>query len=220
MTLGVLDRHRHDLTGEEAVLGVLVGALVAAHGVLVHLGAADAELVGEDLRHLELRHQLTVACVQEGGTERTGAARSVRRHRRTRHRLDPARDGEVVTAGDHALRREVHGLLGRAALPVDAGGRDALRQPGRDPRVAGDVAPLLAYLGDAAADHVVDPLGIHLGTIQQLLQRERQQVGGVPAGQRALAFADRRADGVDDHGFSRHGARVSVPTGLPDTSVR
>src|SRR5439155_1621389 len=80
------------------------------------------------------------------------------RHRRARHRLHTARDGEVVVAGLHARGREVHRLLGRPALAIDSRGRHLPRQPGRDPCVAGDVAALLAGLADAAPDHVVDPV--------------------------------------------------------------
>jgi hypothetical protein len=49
--------------------------------------------------------------------------RLARQHRRSdrdlAHVLHAARDDEVLRPAHHALRREVHGLLRRAALPVD-----------------------------------------------------------------------------------------------------
>ncbi len=79
---------------------------------------------------------------------------------------------------------------------------DRVRETGRDPGVAGDVAALLADLGDAAADDVVDPLGVDAGALDERRQGVAEEVGRVPAGERALALADRRADGVDDDRFT------------------
>ena len=131
----------------------------------------------------------------------------VRRHGAAGHRLDPARDHEVVGAAHDALSGEVHGLLRAPALAVDARGRHGLGQAGRHPGVAGDVAPLLADLGHVPADHVVDPLGIDPGARQQALQRVAEEVGRVPAGQRTVSLADGGPDGVDDDGFAQLHAR-------------
>ena len=66
------------------------------------------------------------------------------------------------------------------------------------PRVARDVAPLLSRLGDAAADDVVDYLGVDPRALDQALQREPEQVGGVPVAEGAVALAERRPHDVDD----------------------
>ena len=169
----------------------------------------------EDLADLELRHELPVDHLEVLLGEGPEAARRVRCHRHPAHRLDPARDGDVVGAGEHALRGEVDRLLRRAALPVDRGGRHVLGQPGADPRVAGHVGRLLAHLGHAAADDVVDPLGIDPGALDELGQREAEEIGGVPPRQPSLALADRRAEGVDDDRFT-----WSHPSRLSDVRVR
>ena len=170
----------------------------------VHLLARDPPLVGEHLRDPELDAERVVGVREEVGAERADAAARVRRHRRARHRLDAARDPDVVRAGDHALRDEVRGLLRRAALPVDARRRHAPRQPGRDPRVAGDVAALLARLRDAAADHVVDERGIEVVALDHRAQHEAEQIGGVPTGERTLALPESGARAIDDDGFTCH----------------
>src|SRR5438094_15184 len=81
--------------------------------------ARDLPLVGENLRDLELGPQLPVDHPQEVLAERSCPALGVRRHRRPAHRLDPARDRDVVEPGHHAGGDEVHGLLRRSALAVD-----------------------------------------------------------------------------------------------------
>ncbi len=63
--LGVLDRHRDDLAREEAVVGVLGGALVRLQRVRVHLLARDAPLVGEHLRDPELDAERVVGVGEE-----------------------------------------------------------------------------------------------------------------------------------------------------------
>ena len=93
-----------------------------------------------------------------------------------RHRLDPARDRDVVVAGLDAGRGEVRGLLGRPALPVDRRRGHVERKAGGDPRVAGDVHTLLAGLGHAAADDVVDLERVDPGAIDQPAQDQAEQV--------------------------------------------
>ncbi len=51
-------------------------------------------------------------------------------------------------------------LLRAAALAVDGGGAGGLGQPGVQPRLPGDVPALLAELGHAAADDLLDLVGI------------------------------------------------------------
>ena len=124
------------------------------------------------------------------------------------HVLHAAGDDEVLGAGHHALRGEVHRLLRRAALPVDGHAGHVVGQPGHQPRRAGDVAGLRADRVAAAEDHVVDGARVDAGTAHQRGQRVRGEVGGVHRGERAAALADRGADGVDDVGLRSCGDPV------------
>ncbi|SLH87554.1 Uncharacterised protein [Mycobacteroides abscessus subsp. abscessus] len=92
------------------------------------------------------------------------------------------------------------GLLGRAALGVDGGGADLPRQARVQPRDPGDVVGLLACLGDAAADDLLDQGRIQVGAFEQSALGEAEQFGGVQAGEPAAALADRGASGLDDDG--------------------
>jgi hypothetical protein len=90
-----------------------------------------------------------------------------------------------------------------------------------DPRVAGDVVGLLADLADTAPDHVVDPPGLDPSAIDQGIEREPQQVGGVPRRQRPVPLPDRRANGVDDDGFTvGHGEKLLSRPARGDAGVR
>ena len=70
---------------------------------------------------------------------------------------------------------------------------------GADPGVAGHVRALLADLGHAAADDIVDDLGIDTGALHEGSQHVAKQVGGMPPGEGAVALSDRGPNGVDDH---------------------
>ena len=124
-----------------------------------------------------------------------------RRDRDGAHVLHAAGDHEVLGAGHDALGGEVHRLLGRAALPVDGHAGHVVGQPGDQPRGAGDVAGLGADRVAAAEDHVVDGARVDAGAGHQRADRVGGEVGGVDAGERAAALADRRADRVDDEGL-------------------
>src|SRR5207248_2386889 len=87
------------------------------------------------------------------------------------------------------------------------GGGDVERQARLQPAVARDVARLLAGLGDAATDDLVDLLAGDAGAVHQSLERGGQQLGGVLAGEDAAGLADGRPDGLDDDGFGH----VSLP---------
>ena len=178
---------------------------VALERVLVHVVARDLEPVGEHLRLAELGPQPAVDHPHEVGAERTAAAARVRCQRRVRHRLDAARDRDVVDARHDAGRHEMDRLLRRPALTVDGGGRHPPRETRRDPGVARDVGALLAPLGDAPTDDIVDDRGVDIVALEQVLQRVAEQVGRVPVGQRALALSERSADRVDDDGFANLG---------------
>ena len=67
--------------------------------------------------------------------------------------------------GHHALGREVHRLLGGAALPVDGHAGHVVGQPGHQPGGAGDVAGLGADGVAAAHDHVVDGRRVDAGAV-------------------------------------------------------
>jgi hypothetical protein len=62
--------------------------------------------------------------------------------------------------------------------------------------------PLLPRLGHATAHDVVDRAGIDVVAFEQGTQREAEQIGRVPGGERTLPLADRRAHGVDDDGLT------------------
>ena len=58
-------------------------------------------------------------------------------------------------------------------------------------RVAADVPALLAGLGDAARNHLVDESGIDAGAPDELREREAEEVDGMPACERTAAPPDR-----------------------------
>ena len=61
----------------------------------------------------------------------------------------------------------MHGLLGRAALPVDRRARDLVGQAGGEPARARDVAGLRADRVDAAEDDVLDRRRVDVGAIDE-----------------------------------------------------
>ena len=69
--------------------------------------------------------------------------------------------------GHHALRGEVHRLLGGAALPVDGHARARARAARPPASGAGDVAGLRADRVAAAEDHVVDRGRVDAGAVDQ-----------------------------------------------------
>jgi len=78
-----------------------------------------------------------------------------------RHVLHPGGHNHVLDAAHDRLGSKVDGLLGRTALAVDGGARDALRDAlGAQHHVAADVARLAAQLAHAPDDDVID-----LGTV-------------------------------------------------------
>ena len=125
--------------------------------------------------------------------------------------LDAAADDGVGDAGGDERGTEVDGLLGGAALTVDRrrGGLD--REPGLEPRVAGDVDALLAELLHAAGDRVLDDRGVDPRAVDDVGISLGQQVAGVDVLVVALllvAAADRRPRGLDDHDLTTLEAAV------------
>ena len=145
--------------------------------------------------------RLAVAVAERLGV-RVAAVGQRGTHRRARHRLDTARDHDVVVPGDHAGRGEVNGLLAGSALPVDGHAGDALGPARGQHRGAADVERLLAGLHDTAPDDVVDDLRIDACALGQAVEHLRGQLAGMHTGQPAVALADRRPHGLDDDGFS------------------
>ncbi len=130
-----------------------------------------------------------------GRWRRAGSGTSTRRRRRCRRRWCRRRPCRHQVADcwpePHWASMVVAGVLGEPGV-----------QPGRADHVVG----LLAGLGDAAADDLVDQLRVDPGPL-----------GAAPAGlspaarpraarQPAVALAERRADGVDDHRRTHGGA--------------
>jgi hypothetical protein len=125
--------------------------------------------------------------------------------REARDRLDAG--GHVLVALADLDRMEGHpqGLQRGRAEAVDGRGRDVVVEPGQQRCVAADVVARLAHLEAAAHHHVV---GLGEVDARVALDQRPQGHGGEVVGadvlQRPLGRApDRRADGVDDHGF-RH----------------
>ena len=73
-----------------------------------------------------------------------------------------------------------------AALAVDGGGADVLGQSRGQPGHPGDVVGLLAGLGDAAADDLLDLAGVDAGPLDERLLNGAQKFGGMQAGQPSI----------------------------------
>lgn len=181
---------------------------MGAEGELLHVLAADAPLLGDQLGAVELVDR----CVAVPGAPALAArVRAVRQaeglggltggegDRDLRHVLRAARDDEVLGAGQDTLGGEVHGLLGGAALSVDGDAGDLLGQSGRQPAGAGDVTGLRSDGVEAAEDHVLDGRRVDSGPLDEGLDDMGAEVGGVDGG-RVLPCveADRSAYRFDD----------------------
>ena len=90
-------------------------------------------------------------------------------------------------ADPHCASTVVHAVVKPSA---------SLPQPG----VAGDVRALLARLGDATADDLVDQAGIDAGTVDHCELRDAQDLGRLHPSEPAVALPDRGPDGFDDDG--------------------
>ena len=84
---------------------------------------------------------------------------------------------------------EVQRLLAGAALPVERGAGHRLGPAGGEHGVAADVPRLLADLGDAAPDDVVDVGRVEPGALGERAQHVRRQVDRVDAGEAARCAA-------------------------------
>jgi hypothetical protein len=190
---------------EVAVLQRNLGALLALVGELVDVLAGDPferrDHVGTDAL---VRLRVQVAQPHVARVEQAAAALG-RELRRVRHHLDATGDHQVLHAGHDAGGGHVHG---RDARPTETVQGDAARAgvpAGRQQRHPGDAGTLLAALGAAAPDHVVDFRRVDAIALFQRVQNGRRQVLRVQVRERATTdFADaaRGAGSVDDPSFS------------------
>ena len=197
-----VDLEGDGLALEAALLGGLMGELVRADADLVELRAGDLPLVGDHLGGDPLRHEVVLGhqLVGPGGADLVDPLEA-HAHRDVAHVLDAGADGGVVHAGGDQRRREVHRLLGRAALAVDRGGRGLDRQAGLEPGVAADVEHLLAVLLHAAGHDVLDLGGRDAGALDHLgvaLAEELVRMRVLVVALLGVAPADRRPDRLDD----------------------
>jgi hypothetical protein len=211
----------HDLGVERLGVDRADGPLVAGQGVLLHLGAGDVPLVGDQVGGAELGDLLGavpfppalgagerafLALLAPGGTTPQIPPEEAhgRADRDQAHVLHAARDHQACGAAEHGLGGEVHRLLGRAALAVHGDSGHGLGQARGQPGGPGDVAGLGADRVHAAEHHVVDGVRVYVRASQQFLDDVRAEIGRVRAGQAAAAARDGRAYGVDNEGLG-HG---------------
>jgi hypothetical protein len=100
-----------------------------------------------------------------------------------RHCLHTTGDGDVVGAGDHRVRGRLDGLLPRTAGAVDGHTGHRLRPARGQHTEPGNVAGLVAELGDTPPHHIVDEHRINTGTPYQFGQHQRGQVHRVHPGE-------------------------------------
>ena len=184
----------------------LLRPLLGRQAELVAVRAGDAPVVGDPLRRFELRDVLVGLEVALGQRPaRAGLDRRAERH--PAHRLHAAPERGV----DHARRDQrggqVRGLLRRSTLRVDRGGGDGDREPGRQPRGAGNVERLLTGLAHAPADDLPDVLGVDAGALHGGALHGTEELGGVDGREPTVAAPERGADGFDedDVGVLGHG---------------
>ena len=208
VALLALDRHRHDLLGQPALVGRLDRELVRAQRPAVHVGPRQLELGGHLaglLGHVLARERVGETVVDHR-VDRLGVAHAeaeaglLEQVRRVRHRLHTATDADLEVAGADRRVEQPGRADSRGADLVDRLRGDLLRDPGLDLRLArGDLA--LAGLDHLAHDHVLDLLGRDLGALERGLDRGAAELGRVEARKTAAELADRRAGGGQDHGL-------------------
>ena len=152
--------HRHDL-GLEPPGGLGGGgALLRLQGVFVLRVAADAVAVGDDLRRLQHGHVELRDMLLEPGVAGAEAVHLVVLHERDG--FQPAADRDLHAVRDHLLRRGGDGHQAGGALPIERHAGDAVRQPGAERALPGEIAALAALLQGGAHDDVLDLAGVEL----------------------------------------------------------
>ena len=136
-------------------------------------------------------------------------------HRDPGHRLDAGRDHDVVGTRHDPLGGEMSCLLGGSALAVDGGADDFFGKTRCQSGVAGDVEALLAGLGDAAHDHVLDEARVDSGPVDQRLERDRGKVDGMDVLELPVALGNRRPDRINDYSIDHHNLRKPNPNVIP-----
>src|SRR5882724_6980743 len=178
---------------------------MAFQTVLVQAFAREFVTFRQHLSADALIEMNAVIALHHRGTKRLARAIcSGGAHGNTRHALNAAADSNVITAGNHALRGKMNGLLAGAALAINGSAGNRFREAGGEHRVASDVSCLLADLHYAAGNHVVDARGIKLVARDEAFEREAQEIDRMPGFQHAVAPAERRADCINDDCFSFH----------------
>ena len=117
----------------------------------------------------------------------------------------PQRDGSVDGAGGDQVVDEVVGLLRGPALAVDGRGRDLIGHPAQQPGRPGHVEPLLAGLGHAPADHLLDRRRVDARPLDDLDLGRTEDVGGPEAREPPVALPDGGADRLDDYRLRHDG---------------
>jgi hypothetical protein len=164
----------------------------------------DVQAVGDEFGAVELAHLgLAIARRPPLATERVPESlrRADRRgapDRDEAHRLNPAREHQILLSREDSVCREAHRLLRRAALAVDGRAGHRLGQPCAEPAGAGDVGGLGPDLIDAPPDDVVDCGRIDACGLDGGPHDVGGQVGRVDSGEAPSSTAHGGANGADD----------------------
>ncbi len=95
-------------------------------------------------------------------------------------------------------------LLGRTALAIDGGSWYRLGPTGRENRIASDVEGLLADLGYAAHDDVINEGGVEIVALGECAKRLGREIDRVPVLEFSVALTSGGAQRIDDDGFWHH----------------
>ena len=228
VSLAVLDLDRDNFLVERPLRLGRRSALLRAQRERVLVGARDLMLVGDvlgRLRHridaIELFHHRIDEAPADGGVE--NLRRSLKRRLslahdegRAGHRFRAAGDCELDLARLDPPRRGGDRFHSRGAEAVDGRAGNGLGQAREQERHAREVAVVLARLVGAAEKDLVDFVAEAGMTAHELADRQRREIVGAEAGERAAVAADRRAHIVADEGFFGHGrtapqARPQIP---------
>ena len=203
--------HGHDGLREVAARPCFRGPLLGARGVCVDVLAGESLDGGDQVGADALRDDVVVEAGGGIGEQRA----AVGAHRYAAHRLDAARDHQVVPARTHLLRCGVDGLEAGGAEPVELHTSDGVGHARGDHRGARDVGALVADRGDHAEDDVADRRLVQIGVAgAQLVDESDHQIQWLDLVEGAvLVLAARRANGLVDEGFFRH-EDVPVQMGL------
>jgi hypothetical protein len=201
-------RDRDDLGVEVAAVARRHGAVLRDHGPLVLRLAADLAALRNVLgghAHRDVDVEQRALGAVELGVELPRVLGG-----EARDRLDAGGDVLVALAGLDRVEGHADRLQRRGAEAVDGRRRDVMVDPREQLGVAPDVHPLLAGLEAAAHHDVVRLREVDLGVaVHERLERHRGEVVRADVLEGSLDRApDRRADGVDDHGFRHLGSSL------------